>query len=92
MKPVAALALDRHVVVAPPRLGSPPSSSPSTTFRSGTALVEVDIIVKDKDGHFVSGLTADDFEVLEEGRPQQIQHFYLVTERAAGAGRAANRW
>jgi VWFA-related protein len=49
-------------------------------FRSSTSLVEVDVIVKDKDGQFVSGLTADDFEVLEEGKPQQIQHFYLVTE------------
>ena len=50
------------------------------TFRSSTSLVEVDVIVKDKDGRFVSGLTAEDFEVLEEGTPQPIQHFYLVTE------------
>jgi VWFA-related protein len=50
------------------------------TFRSSTSLVEVDVIVKDKEGRFVSGLTADDFDVLEEGTPQRIQHFYLVTE------------
>jgi VWFA-related protein len=56
------------------------------TFRSSTSLVEVDIIVKDKEGRFVSGLTADDFEVLEEGKPQKIQHFYLVTETPTGAG------
>ena len=52
------------------------------TFKSTTSLVEVDIIARDKDGRFVSGLTADDFEVLEEGKPQAVQHFYLVTERA----------
>jgi VWFA-related protein len=52
------------------------------TFKSATSLVEVDIIARDKDGRFVSGLTADDFEVLEEGKPQAVQHFYLVTERA----------
>jgi VWFA-related protein len=52
------------------------------TFKSSTALVEVDIIARDKDGRFVSGLTADDFEVLEEGRAQPIRHFYLVTEKA----------
>ena len=57
-------------------------ASPPATFRSSTALVEVDVIVKDKDGRFVSGMTADDFAVSEEGRPQQIQHFYLVTENA----------
>lgn len=52
------------------------------TFKSATSLVEVDIIARDKDGRFVSGLTADDFEVFEEGKPQAVQHFYLVTERA----------
>jgi VWFA-related protein len=59
--------------------GTQQPAAQTPTFRSSTALVEVDIIVKDKDGRFVSGLTADDFEVFEEGRPQQIQHFYLVT-------------
>jgi VWFA-related protein len=52
------------------------------TFKSATSLVEVDIIARDKDGRFVSGLTSDDFEILEEGKPQAAQHFYLVTERA----------
>jgi VWFA-related protein len=59
---------------------TPQQQNQAPTFRSSTALVEVDIIVKDKDGKFVAGLTADDFEVLEEGKPQPIQHFYLVTE------------
>jgi VWFA-related protein len=54
-------------------------------FRSSTALVEVDVIVKDKDGGFVSGLTADDFELLEDNRPQRIEHFYLVSENAQAA-------
>jgi VWFA-related protein len=53
------------------------------TFKSAASLVEVDIIARDKDGRFVSGLTADDFEILEEGKPQAVLHFYLVTERAA---------
>jgi len=64
----------------------PQTPPPGSTFRSATALVEVDVIVKDKDGRFVSGLTADDFQVLEEGRPQHIEHFYLVTENAPAAG------
>jgi VWFA-related protein len=57
-----------------------------TTFKSSTSLVEVDIIVKDKEGRFVSGLTADDFDVFEEGKPQPIKHFYLVTENPTTAG------
>src|SRR3954451_3853180 len=62
---------------------APQSGTQQPTFKSSVALVEVDIIARDKDGRFVSGLTADDFEVLEDGKPQQVQHFYLVTERAA---------
>ena len=64
----------------------PAAPEKSATFRTSTALVEVDVIVKDKDGRFVSGLTADDFEVLEEGTPQPIQHFYLVTEAPVLSG------
>ena len=55
------------------------------TFRSATALVEVDVIARDRDGHFVSNLTADDVEILEDGRRQTIEHFYLVTGRPAPA-------
>lgn len=61
------------------------TAPPPGIFRSSTSLVEVDVIVKDRDGRFVSGLTADDFEVLEEGVPQPIQHFYLVTETPTSA-------
>ena len=63
-----------------------PADPQSGTFRSSTSLVEVDVIVKDKEGRFVSGLTADDFEVLEEGKPQPIQHFYLITDTPAASG------
>jgi VWFA-related protein len=86
MKPIVALALAATLSIAPSLSARQTPQPPATTFRSGTALVEVDIIVKDKDGNFVSGLTADDFEVLEQGRQQQIQHFYLVTERAPAPG------
>src|SRR5438105_15835044 len=72
-------------VLAMLALGSPAPLAGQATFRSSTSLVEVDIIVKDKDGRFVSGLTSDDFEVLEEGKPQRIQHFYLVTEHPTTA-------
>ena len=62
-----------------------PQPERKPTFRSATALVEVDIIARDQDGRFVPGLAAEDFEVLEDGRPQQIEHFYLVTRRGTGA-------
>lgn len=48
-------------------------------FKAKTALVEVDAIVLDKRGNFVPGLKADDVTILENGQPQQIQQFYMVT-------------
>jgi VWFA-related protein len=50
---------------------------PPTTFRAGTDLVEVDVVVHGKDGAFVGDLSAADFIVEENGRAQPIQQFYL---------------
>jgi len=41
-------------------------------------VVNVDVHVTDRDGRPVSGLTAADFEVFEDGRPVAITNFYVV--------------
>ncbi len=61
----------------------PPQPERRPTFRSATALVEVDIIARDGAGRFVSNLTASDFDVFEEDQRQTIDHFYLVTRHQA---------
>ena len=48
------------------------------TFRSGTNLVRVDVTVMDKDGRPVRTLTAEDFELRENGEVQAISSFKLV--------------
>ncbi|MEA2328122.1 MAG: hypothetical protein QOE68_3081, partial [Thermoanaerobaculia bacterium] len=50
-------------------------------------LVNVDVTVTSKN-HSVHGLTRDDFEVLEDGVPQTITHFYAV-ENASAVVKAA---
>jgi VWFA-related protein len=42
------------------------------TFRSGTREILVDAVVRDRGGKLVHGLSASDFELLEDGTPQQI--------------------
>lgn len=48
------------------------------TFRVDVNYVEIDAVVTDAQGRFVSSLTADDFELLEEGARQNISTFALV--------------
>ncbi len=65
-----------------------PGGAQESVFRSHTELVQVDAIVQDRDGRFVPGLSADDFEIEEEGKPQRIQLFYLVSGPSAPVARA----
>jgi len=41
-------------------------------------VVNVDVVVTDRAGNPVHGLTKDDFELLENGQPQTITNFYEV--------------
>ncbi len=54
-----------------------PRAQPRETqiFRSGVDLVQVTATVRDGDGRLVGDLVRDDFEILEDGRPQPITQF-----------------
>jgi Ca-activated chloride channel homolog len=49
-------------------------------FRAGVAVVRLPVVVTDRHGLAVRGLTAADFEVREQGKPQPVAYF---TEGAA---------
>lgn len=63
-------------VLSVPQPPAQPAQGP--TFRVAIDYVEVDAVVTDGDGKFVRGLTKDDFEVLEDGKPQTVTAFSLV--------------
>lgn len=46
--------------------------------RITTNLVQLDAVVTGGDGRQVTGLTADDFEIREDGRPKQITSFSYI--------------
>lgn len=87
---VAAIACAWTLVVAqqppsPPPVdaATPPDASdepqePQPTFRTGINFVSVDTIVTDRQGNPVDDLTADDFEVYEDGTLQQVDTFKLI--------------
>ena len=45
------------------------------TFRAGIDLVNFGVTVTDRRGTFITDLTAEDFEILEDGRPQSVSYF-----------------
>ena len=49
------------------------------TERIEVSVVNVDVSVSGADGQPVPGLSRDDFEVLDDGRRQQITNFYAVS-------------
>ena len=83
----AGLVASAMVTLGAAAAAQSPATAPSQqpVFRSGTAVVEITVIVRNPDGGFVRGLTADDFEVREGGVPQQVQTLYLVEGPATPA-------
>jgi VWFA-related protein len=60
-------------------------------FRGGVNLVPVDVVVTDKDDHPITDLTAADFTLTQDGRPQQIQTFQFISIPLAHREIDANR-
>jgi VWFA-related protein len=56
----------------------PPKPQQRPTFRTGAELVRVDVVVLDRQGLPVPTLTANDFELQEEGAAQEIKTFQFV--------------
>ena len=54
------------------------TQAPGVTFQVEVNYVDVDVVVTDAQGNFVTGLTRDDFEVFENGKPQKIDTFSMV--------------
>ncbi len=52
-----------------------PDVEQDSLFRSDVVLVLLDVSVKDRQGRFVPGLSAESFTVLEDGHPQRITFF-----------------
>jgi VWFA-related protein len=58
---------------------------PPGTIRVRVRLIPVDVIVTDPNGRPVADLKREDFQLLENGRPQDIRHFTIQTLAANAA-------
>jgi Ca-activated chloride channel family protein len=60
-----------------------PGIAAQQTFRVGIDVVHFGVVVTDKQGAPIKGLTAEDFEIIEEGRPQVVKFFAAGDPTAA---------
>jgi len=79
------------LTAAPPRQPQSNVQQPPA-FKSGVAIVPLDVRVLDKDGRPITDLRQEEFRILENGVPQTIAHFMaqaLVADRPEPALRAS---
>jgi VWFA-related protein len=81
---VAAFVAATMAVFAQQPSSSQTPAQSDQVFRGATDFVYVDVYPRRGD-RLVEGLTAADFEVFEDGKPQQIQTFELIRTPTGGA-------
>src|SRR5512135_1006764 len=66
-------------IAVDPRATAQDQKKPPLTFGAEVALIAIPVFVTDKDGKAVPGLTAQDFEVEDAGKPAPIEGFLAVS-------------
>jgi VWFA-related protein len=85
----AALALGLSVVAQTPQAGSPQSQNPIPVIHANTHAVVVDVVVTKGQDEPVTALHKQDFQLMEDGKPQPIDFFEEHTTVSSPAGAMA---
>ncbi len=94
MKPYPALALPLALVAGAAvlscaaRLAAQDSSAVFSDVID-VRVINVEVVVTDKSGELITGLSRDDFEVFEDGEPVELVNFYAIDESTADLGQGA---
>ncbi len=75
---VSAALFCTALITAAQTPSSPKVTQEKPTFTVQVALVTTDVLVRDRDDHFVPDLTKDDFEIYEDGVKQDVTTMTLV--------------
>src|SRR5262245_63295603 len=78
MRILTVLALLAVLAQAAPPPSQPTPPQPPVTFKVEVNYVEIDANVTDAQGNFVRDLTRDDFQIVEDGKPQSLTVFSMV--------------
>jgi VWFA-related protein len=85
---LAALGTLAGLLASAPAPAQPPTDS-SFGERIEVTVVNVEVVVRDRQGRPVKGLGRQDFELLEDGKPVAISNFSAVEAAAAPSASAA---
>lgn len=85
---VFPLSLAAQKPDSPPPASAPPegdvaagtTDDPAATFKTNVDVVQLFFNVKDKHGALIPNLTKDNFEILEDGKPQTVKYFKAETD------------
>lgn len=58
---------------------TPSANDENDVVKVSTSIVQLDAVVTDKKGNPVNNLTAEDFEILQDGKPQKITNFSYIS-------------
>lgn len=87
---IFCLAASGTVSAQQPQQPVPPANASNLpSLRVTTHLVQVNVIVNDKRGNPVTGLTQKDFSVFDNGKPQEIRVFTAETNIPAALSQTA---
>ncbi|HLJ87860.1 MAG TPA: VWA domain-containing protein [Candidatus Angelobacter sp.] len=71
----ASVGASQQAQVQSPASQGTASQGPATVLKTTTRLVVVDVVATDKKGAAVADLTADDFQLMEDGKEQKVRAF-----------------
>jgi VWFA-related protein len=74
-----AIAQGAQAQQKPPAAPAPAQGMPPVSESVEISITNIDVVVTDSKGNRVSGLSKDDFQVLQDGIPQTITNFYAVS-------------
>jgi VWFA-related protein len=80
---ISAVGLVGVIAVASTQAPTGQERGSAPTFHADTRLVQVNVIVRSKDGQSVRGLTAADFKLFDKGTAQSIDLFSVQSNQAA---------
>src|SRR5215470_4540267 len=83
VKRILAIALLAATSLLAQQPQQPSSGLPSLSAVIDVKVINVDVVVTDKKGNTIHGLTKDDFELYENGQPKLISNFYEVEGKKA---------